>query len=473
MRIPWARCLEDRLFWLGLLVFGLSAYFSSGYFHPDEHFQVLEFAYARLGLRATAGMPWEYGVQARPAGLPMLSIFFFRRFGDPFWAAASLRFLTGMVSFGLYYGLSRTIFQERAWSNRVILCCIFLWFFPFLSVRFSAEQWSAITFLGGLFIFLTRAGQDSSRLVVGFLWGLSFMIRYQTGFGFLGIGLWLLAIDRGSWQVWIRLAVGFALGVWVGLWVDSLYYGRWVPTPWNYFREQVLMAKAAGFGKMPVYFFGTAPWVDLVPPVSLVLLVGFIRGCLLHRRQLLVWYVGFFILGHSIMAHKEMRFMIPVMYPVLVIAVWGWVDLLSRFGGRVWLRIGWRIALGVNLTLWVFQNFRPQSAFMPTYAYLYREASTKSVVVHSVEGDPYEVVGLPLRVYRPENLAVRASYDLDSIRLVPGRQNYLFHRRLKFPEAEARGYRRVHTALPPFLEHFDLNGWQGRSYLWSLYRFPD
>ena len=34
--------------------------------HPDEHFQILEFAWARAGRAPVEGLPWEFAAKIRP-----------------------------------------------------------------------------------------------------------------------------------------------------------------------------------------------------------------------------------------------------------------------------------------------------------------------------------------------------------------------------------------------------------------------
>ena len=56
-----------RLIWAGCLVTLLYAAFSLGTYHPDEHFQILEYAHMKLfGTPTPDHLPWEYLLQMRP-----------------------------------------------------------------------------------------------------------------------------------------------------------------------------------------------------------------------------------------------------------------------------------------------------------------------------------------------------------------------------------------------------------------------
>src|SRR3954452_24508802 len=63
------RCLAASAF-----LFVVYAIFSTGYLHPDEYFQTVEFASSKLGITATADLPWEYREQMRSWLQPALYV---------------------------------------------------------------------------------------------------------------------------------------------------------------------------------------------------------------------------------------------------------------------------------------------------------------------------------------------------------------------------------------------------------------
>ncbi|QEH39720.1 hypothetical protein [Chitinophaga sp. XS-30] len=52
------------------LTYLITACFSTGYFHPDEHFQLLEFANFKMGNISGYELPWEYATEIRPTFQP-------------------------------------------------------------------------------------------------------------------------------------------------------------------------------------------------------------------------------------------------------------------------------------------------------------------------------------------------------------------------------------------------------------------
>src|ERR1700722_19253897 len=68
---------EYRKFFFWALVLNIStAWFSLGYHHPDEHFQILEICNYKLGNTPIADLPWEFAAKARPGVQPFIAYCF-------------------------------------------------------------------------------------------------------------------------------------------------------------------------------------------------------------------------------------------------------------------------------------------------------------------------------------------------------------------------------------------------------------
>jgi phosphatidylinositol glycan class B len=94
---------HKHLFISSLFVFIITAFFSEGYYHPDEHFQILEFANYKLGNSPASDLPWEFKEQIRPALQPALAystikFLNFTGITSPFSHALLLRVLTALLS---------------------------------------------------------------------------------------------------------------------------------------------------------------------------------------------------------------------------------------------------------------------------------------------------------------------------------------------------------------------------------------
>ena len=63
-----------RIMLAGVLFTLLFALLSRGFYHPDEHFQILEYARLKLfGAETTDYMPWEYHAMMRPGIQPFIA----------------------------------------------------------------------------------------------------------------------------------------------------------------------------------------------------------------------------------------------------------------------------------------------------------------------------------------------------------------------------------------------------------------
>jgi GPI mannosyltransferase 3 len=63
----------SRLVAAAVVVRILTAWFNGGYFHPDEHWQILEFAWYKLGHEPASILPWEFPAQIRPGLQPWIA----------------------------------------------------------------------------------------------------------------------------------------------------------------------------------------------------------------------------------------------------------------------------------------------------------------------------------------------------------------------------------------------------------------
>jgi phosphatidylinositol glycan class B len=328
------RAAEGRvLAWaLGLgLVFTLAAALASdSVFQVDEHFQVVEFAGLKLGVTPAAALPWEHGARIRPWMQPAALTLLARGLGavgvtDPFVLLRAFRVASGLLS---WISLLALLLAVRAWLpsprwRRVAYVSLALpYFVPYLSARLSSES-AATTFLvlalAALLPLATgAAGEPGSRLpsgrllAAGVALGFAFAVRYQAGIAVAGLLLWVLVHDRDRWRSLALLAAGMAGPLVLGLAVDAWGYGSFEVIPWRYLAVNLLEGKAASFGTspLPAYLWFLA---GLFPPFGLTLLLALLLFWWRFPRHLLTWATLPFVLVHSLIGHKEIRFLFPIL----------------------------------------------------------------------------------------------------------------------------------------------------------------
>src|SRR5664279_42547 len=193
-----------HIYILSIVTLIVTAFFSIGYYHFDEHFQILEFAGLKLNMTAAGNLPWEYVYKMRPAIQPAIVVLIFKLFHfvgmtNPFTIALILRLLSASVAFTamylIYIAYYKTLNDEtlKIWFS---MLSFFLWFMIFDSVRFSSENWSGSIFLIAFALLNIKQFPNKSYLLIGMLLGLSFLFRYQTGFLIAGLILWHLFIKK-------------------------------------------------------------------------------------------------------------------------------------------------------------------------------------------------------------------------------------------------------------------------------------
>lgn len=181
--------------------------------------------------------------------------------------------------------------------------------------------------------------------VAGLLAGLAVFVRYQNGLVLLTVGLLLLG--QRHWRAAFRFGLAAGLVGIAGGALDWLTWERPFQSVLLYFRHNLVEQGAERWGTEPTGFFLQTAWHStgwaLVP-----LVIGLLWG--LRRTWRLVLVLGTFVLAHSLIPHKEFRFLVPVMPLFFVAAGVGLAVLLEHLAfppARIWLAT----ALGASLAL--------------------------------------------------------------------------------------------------------------------------
>ena len=254
------------VFWGGLVTL-LYAVLSTGVYHPDEHFQILEYAHMKLfGKPAPEQLPWEYGLKMRPGFQPMIAyavgkLLLFAGVYSPHLLALLLRLFSGALSMWAVWSFGRAAVR-RGWlgpsgRNWFFGLSFGLWMLVYLHVRFSSEILAGnLLMLFVSFYLLSDRDRGVFRrgLALGLLAGGAFVARYQIGFALLGFGLWMLAFDR-RWRMIAGMLLSFSLMIGAGVLCDRWLYGEWTCTPLNYLTENMLHGHIDTFGIDPWYYY--------------------------------------------------------------------------------------------------------------------------------------------------------------------------------------------------------------------------
>lgn len=330
--------------WLALIavLYAVAAIRLPGYLHPDEHFQTLEWASYALGQVSAEQLPWEFEARIRPWLQPTLYALVGRLPGldDGFAFALACRLLTAALAWvgvALLSARFKQWFPDAGVRRIAWVASATFYLLPVLRVRTSSESLGAAFFMMGLAL-LTRPPSNPTAkrwdLLGGLALGLAFSARYQLGFMILGLVAWQLIVARHRWTL-LRSLLGAAVGVAAGLVADRWGYGVWQLTPWRYAYENLAMGRAASFGVHPWSAYAGFIWHDLALPFDLIALLALPLALFRCARHPLVWVNLPFVIGHSLVGHKELRFLFPYLFFVPMLAVLATAPWLQRAPRRV------------------------------------------------------------------------------------------------------------------------------------------
>lgn len=387
--------------------------------HPDEHFQILEFAWARSGLSPLDALPWEWGAQIRSALQPTAALVALRSLRavgveSPFAWALLLRLLTLALTLTVLARALLHVAPGMTRSGRRVLWLAgsLLWFTPLFYFRFTSENLAGLALVGAMPFLTPEPGarpRPAGDVAAGLLLGLSFVFRFQMAFAVIGLLAWAWRFRSGGRVVAVRIVLAFAGVVAASVLVDSWFYGEWVFTPWNYFRVNLVEGVASSFGTEPPWWY--AAWVPvwMAPPLGPVVAVLVAAGVLGRLRSPWSWaFVAFFV-GHSAIPHKEVRFLLPVLPFVPVLAARGvervtahWRDEPPAwFRGLSWVLVAQNAALLALLLTPAIHRGREVDMHYVRWLWDRAEAFPEDTVyVLQDDGDPYLIYQNPTNVYR-------------------------------------------------------------------------
>lgn len=341
---------------LGVLagVTAVTAYGSYGYFHIDEYFQVLELVRYKNG-DIGEPLPWEVVEHLRPWLQPTIYYGLVRLLGlhDVWTMAFVLRLLTGLANVGAVALLLRTTLPWLASdaSKRLhVRVLTGLGFLPYLFVRTSSESASMAALAAGFALLFRDAEEREGAWTLsltpdralggGLLLGAAFEFRFQTAFVSLGILGWL------GWWWWrarafgsrlLLVGAGGALAVGLGALADRWGYGRWELPAWTYFQANILEGASGMFGTDPPFSYLWMSPANVFAPVVLAVMV---LVAVAWRRRLghpLTAATLPFVLVHCLIAHKEERFLFPVVTLAAALVAFSGVELgRSRRFLEIW-----------------------------------------------------------------------------------------------------------------------------------------
>lgn len=470
-----------KIYILAVLVFFFTAWFSVGYNHFDEHFQVIEFAGMKLGLTEAGNLPWEYGCTMRPALQPLAVFSIYKAVAvtgitDPFAFAFVIRLLSAMLTFLSIHMVIRLCapeFTNRSLFYGFLLLSFFLWFVPYNSVRFSSETITGRVFLIGLaWFFLQKHLKPGGYLLTGLILGIAFVTRYQVAFMVAGFAAWLVVIQRPGFRKLLMFAAGVLLATALGVLIDRWYYGGWVLTSWNYFLQNILLDKAAGFGVSPWWYYIEQTLVNAFPPLSLVYILAIFLYFWYFPKDIITWTLVPFLLVHFMIPHKEIRFLFPVIgfMPVMIVRVADVIlkkrgyELLERRPVKIAVKVFWYL----NFIMLAVLIFRPADEQIALYRKLWDQYD-RPAILWFTDDNPYHRAKVDIHFYKRKSLTFKQIDSLQHIVPAVDSINLVVTNKPGFASPAGYAEEMVYASYPMWVKHFNFNHWMERTSFWYVY----
>jgi phosphatidylinositol glycan class B len=495
--IPGFMKFERTVFLSAMLIYAISAWFSTGFYHGDEHFQIIEFACHKMGSVSQDQLAWEFESRVRPAIQPFVAFVVIRflnlfALSDPYVQTFILRLLTAFFSlFSIRYFTFACRDMVRAEYRRAyLLLSYFLWFLLFVNVRFSSETWSGLLLLNSLSVQLIDDRERRKFWIIGGLLGLSFLFRYQNAFLAMGLILWLIIIQREKAVNMLKLSLSGLAVLLLGIVLDFWLYGEPVLSWWNYFYVNLVEGVASGYGTEAWWNYFYSIFRFGFFPISIPVILAFLLLLVKKPRNIFIWTIVPFFIIHCIIPHKELRFLFPVVNMVPVILVLAWQELNLdldkwRKPGRVLLRATAWILVAINCIAVITVILKPADGGLMTITryirYHYGEQPIR--LISYDHSNPYGPWGLMSTFYMEkdmQDIRLGSLEELGDDILDTDRLNLLVLKKQHAETDTARTYVSGHNgiktvqSIPEWMEPLmTLYGGFHLEWILELYEFPE
>ncbi len=462
----------------------IASIFSIGYYHVDEHWQILEFAGSKLNLISTDNLPWEYAYQIRSSIQPVFVVQLYKLLdlvglSNPFTVSFVLRILSAALSFySMYmlYKVYRPQIKDAILQKWFLTLSFLLWFAIYNAVRFSSEGWSGTLFIiGYAHYFLIKKENYFNYLVVGLMLGLSFLFRFQLGFLSFGFVLWMVFIRKEKLNKIAYIFSGILLALLIGVISDRWFYGEWTMTAWNYFEQNIIYDVASKHGVSLWWYYITQSIQATIPPFSLLIVLSFILVFVYKKSSPLTWSLLPFLLIHFVIAHKEIRFLFPIIGFIPIIIIKGIEIIQNKWAANILKNkvflVFMKTFIVINFLSMVFVSLRPSENEVLLYKSIYDQYQTP-VMLYYFEKNPYHAA-LDIYFYKRENLEFKQINSLDSIQKRPGMTNLLVLSNSDKAEEFRANNRLVYMSFPPWIQKFNINNWLDRANIWYVYEVEE
>ncbi|TMW60845.1 hypothetical protein Poli38472_000887 [Pythium oligandrum] len=332
--------VRSRWVWLAIALFRVwNALFVRTAFNPDEYWQSTEVAHRMVFGYGYLTWEWQDDARLRGYAHPALFALLYKALEllglDSRWAIAyGPRVLQGgLASLNDYftYKLALVYFDQKT-AKWTLVCHLVSWFIFYVMVRPFSNSIETICTTAALanwpWAFLNTRKKDDEEVDVNALidsrrlkalsWaalGVLFRPTNAVLWIYLGGVHLLQSGDRARLLVKRVLPIALVtLGTMVI--IDRVGYGEWTFVPFNFLKFNLLEGKDRLYGVHPWNWYFTQGYPSIVGTFAPLFLTGWLTAPALKKELGNVIFWTLFIYSWS--AHKEFRFVLPLLPPALV-----------------------------------------------------------------------------------------------------------------------------------------------------------
>lgn len=308
--------------WLvGLIVRLISPWLSHGFRYMDEHWQVIEPAYFLLHKKWSITQEWVEG--SRSWFYPGLVASIMKTaeslgLQDPISINAFIRSVHGAISSLAIIIVFQVVFKLSRYQPRLLAIAsawfIALWpFAVYCSTHTHGEMLAALFVLIALSAVLFFKNQFYLYTFAGFSLGVAALLKIDVAIAGLGLAAWLI-LQRQFKNLGYLILGSLPTIIFLGL-LDKLSWGSWFHSVIAHGQANLVHSIGNQWGTSPwyyhfIYFFDLAGALTFA---SSFFIIFYWRQFSEPLKSL--WFQClFFVVCYSFIAHKEKRFMAPLLY---------------------------------------------------------------------------------------------------------------------------------------------------------------
>jgi phosphatidylinositol glycan class B len=494
--------LEEKTLYRNLFIFSavfhlIAIIFSEGFHRPDEHLGMLRLVYFKLGQYPASELSWEFSTMIRSWIQPgfyfsIAKLFHIVGLDNPFFVVFVLRLVTSSLGLGILLLISRMSywFYDDVNNRKFFHYIIYgLWFLPFIHARSTTESFGSFSLILSLYFFLKSLSKSQlhnrSLLLMkaedqslplrnfflgGFFLGLMVNLRIPMAAIALFVMLWLIIYARINFKIFFITALGILASILLTIGFDSWGYDTFTYSTWNYIYQEFANSKSSEQGVSAWYSYFTKTLSKGTPPLSLFFILSFLFLWIKRPGSILTWCSLPFILLHSAIGHKELRFIFPIwgILPFALTYLYAILKKTNIYINQKYKKIIKYFTIFLifeNLIFMTISSFKPAYTPLPFYKYLYKmDGKIEKLYTLNVVKDK-------LRIYLKTNIPFEHIPSTETVPKILGQQKsawFLMNRFHHIKEFEG-----MKNCTKKYMTYSDwvlkYEKYASRSKIWALY----